>query len=89
MKHEEPCDEATKAAFMKIMMFLSCHSFGEKQLKAAFWALAFETGVARQVTSCTPSHMAKRLGISRAYISYLRKMARETMKTLNQTNLAK
>jgi hypothetical protein len=45
MKHEEPCDEATKAAFMKIMMFLSCHSFGEKQLKAAFWALAFERGL--------------------------------------------
>ena len=45
---------------------------------AWLWAIAFEIGIAQTMTSMSSAAKAKELGITRAYMSYLRKKFRES-----------
>ena len=67
---------AARSMQAKVLGAILGQFLGEKTADAntMFWALAFQSGVARHLTSHNPNSKAKELGVTRALMSYWQKV---------------
>jgi hypothetical protein len=74
---QDAFSEGYKRGVISTLALLANHSTPDSAA-AWIWAIAFEVGVAQQMTAMSSAAKSKELGITRSYMSYLRKKFRES-----------